>query len=107
MISSASSLSASVGAPKLVPRAAAACDGGDDRRMGMPQDQRSPRADVVDVAVAVEVVEIGALAALEKNRLAADAAKRPGRAIHAAGHQLLGAGERGVAFFAVMCIAVD
>ena len=33
---------------------------GDDSRRRVPQNQRAPRADVVDVAIAVEIVEIGA-----------------------------------------------
>ena len=97
MISSASSLSASVGAPKLVPRRRGRCDRREHARMAVAQDHRPPGADVVDVAVAVDVEQIGALAALEEDRLAADAAEGPGRAVHAAGHQLLGAGKGGVA----------
>ena len=52
------------------------------------QDHRPPRADVVDVAIAVDVEQIGPLAALEEDRLAADAAEGPGRAVDAAGHEL-------------------
>ena len=84
MINSASSLSASVGAPKLVPRTAASLHRRDHLRMGMPQNHRPPGADVVDVAIAIEIVEIGPCGALEEDRLAADAAKRPGRTVHAA-----------------------
>ena len=103
MISSASSLSASVGAPKLVPRSAACVQRRDHLRMGVPQDHRPPGADVIDVAIAVDVEQIGPFAAREENRLAADAAKRPRRAVHAAGHQLSWHGERGVAFGRVAC----
>ena len=91
MISSANSFSASVGAPKLVPRRTAALDRLDHRRMGVPEDHRSPGADVVDVAVAVDVEQIGPL---QRGRMKIgsppDAAKRPGRTVDAAGHQLLG-----------------
>ncbi len=65
-------------------------DGRDDRRMAVAQDHRPPRADVVDVAVAVDVEEIGPFGAVEEDRLAADAAERPGGAIHPAGHELFG-----------------
>ena len=89
MISSASSLSASVGAPKLVPRRAAASIAAEHRGMGVAEDHRAPGADVVDVAVAVEVEEIRPLGPVDEDRLAADAAEGPGRAVHAAGHELL------------------
>ena len=68
-------------------------EGRDDGRMGVAENHRSPGADVVDVAVAIDIEQIGPRPALEKQRLAADAAERPGRAIHAAGHELLGAGK--------------
>ena len=84
MIISASSLSASVGAPKLVPRPAASRTASTHLRMVVPQDHRAPGADVVDVSISVDVVQIGAVAALEEDRLAADAAKRAGRAVDAA-----------------------
>ena len=64
----------------------------------MAQNHRPPGTDVIDVAIAIDVEQIGALAALEKDRLAADAAKSPGRAVDAAGNQSLGIGERGLAF---------
>ena len=64
----------------------------------MAEDQRAPRADVVDVAIAVDVVEIGRFAALEKDRLAADAAERAGRTIDAAGDEILSTSERGGTF---------
>ena len=58
MISSASSLSASVGAPKLVPRSTAACTAATTAGWPMAQDHRPPGADVVDVAIAVDVEEV-------------------------------------------------
>ena len=70
----------------------------DHLRMGMAQDHRPPGADVVDVAIAIDVEQIGPFAAGEEDRLAADSAKRPGRAIDAAGYQLLGASKGGMAF---------
>ena len=69
--------------------------------MRVAQDHRSPGADVVDVAIAIDVVQIGPFAALEKDRLAPHAAKGPGRAVHAAGHKLLCTGKRGLALLVI------
>ena len=66
--------------------------------MGVPKNHRPPGADVIDVAIAIEIEQIRPFAAREKNRLAADAAESPRRAIHAAGHQLFGTIKCGVAF---------
>ena len=66
----------------------------------MPEDHRSPGTDVVDIAIAIEIEEIRPAAALKKNRLPANSAERSSGAIHAAGHQLLGAGESNTALFA-------
>ena len=84
--SSASSTSPAVGAPKRrARRAAASATACDDRRVRVAVDQRAPRADPVDVAVAVDVDELGALAALDEDRVAADRAHRADRRVHAAG----------------------
>ena len=40
-------------------------------RMRMPQNERSPGADIIDVAIAVDVPKIGALAAREEDRRSA------------------------------------
>ena len=64
-----------------------------DARMGMAQDHRPPRADVVDVVVAVDVVEVGPLGPGDERRLAADGAERPRRAVHAAGNHAVGPDE--------------
>ena len=45
----------------------------------MPEYQRSPGADVVDVAILVEIVEIGPLTAIDEDRLTADGSERAGR----------------------------
>ena len=50
MISSASCVSRSVGAPKLAPRRTASSTACDDARMGMAEDERAPGADVIEVA---------------------------------------------------------
>ena len=74
-------------------------DGLDDRRMGVAEDHRAPGADVVDVAVAVDVEQVGPFGPVEEDRLAADAAERPGRAVHPAGHELFGPLEGQMALF--------
>ena len=89
--SSASSTSPSVGAPKLVPRAAASATACTMSRMRVPVDQRPPRAHVVDVAVAVDVDELGALAAGDEDRVAPDRPHRAHRRVHAARDHLQGA----------------
>ena len=63
----------------------------------MAQDHRAPRADVVDVLVAVDVEEIGPLSPRHKRRLAAHRPKRPCRAVHTAGNHAVGTEERLVA----------
>ena len=83
-ISSASSTSRSVGAPKLVPIFEHLAQRLDHRRRAMPQQQRSPGADVVDVRIAVDVENARAFAARDETGRAADAAKRAHRRIHAA-----------------------
>ena len=91
MTNSASSFSAGVGAPKLVPLRGGVDDGLDDRGMGVAEDHRAPGADVVDVAVAVDVPNVGAGAADEEGGLAADGAEGADRGIHAAGDKLFSA----------------
>ena len=61
----------------------------DHRLRAVPQQQRSPRAHVIDVGIAVDVEDARAFAALDESRDSADAAKRPHRRIHAAGNHLL------------------
>ena len=58
------------------------------RWVGVTVDQRAPRADVVDVAVAVHVEQLRTGAALDEQRLAADRPHRAHRRVHAAGQQL-------------------
>ena len=66
-MSSASSISRRDGAPKLVPPRAASTTASTVAGCGVPEDERPPRADVVDVAVAVDVGQPGALAAREED----------------------------------------
>ena len=68
-----------------------------DPRMSMAQDHRPPRADVIDVLVTVDVVEVGPFGSGHERRLAADRAERPRRAVHPAGNHAVGAEEGVVA----------
>ena len=88
-ISSASSTSRSVGAPKLVPRFQRLAQRVHHGLGPMPQQQRPPGAHVIDVGIAVDVEDARAFAALDEPRRAAHAAKRAHRRIHAAGNARL------------------
>ncbi len=68
-----------------------ALNGFDNRRERVAQNHRSPGAEVVDVAIAVGVVEGCALGALDEGRRAADGAKGADRRVDAAGEEALGA----------------
>src|SRR5262249_43078391 len=65
-------------------------------RVGVPKDERSPRADIVNVAVAIGVVEVGTLSALDEERLAADGAEGPDGAVDTAGNHSKGLCEQGL-----------
>ena len=88
-MASASSTSCGVGAPKLVPMASAFSMRRENLRMAVPQQQRSPGADVIDVLVAVDVEKVRALAARDEGRIPADAAERAHRRVDAARNDLL------------------
>jgi len=68
--------------------------------MTVAEDHRAPRADVVEIHVAVDVGEPLAECAFEKDRFAADAAKGAGGRVHAPRDEFLGAGEGGMAAIA-------
>ena len=53
--------------------------------MAMAKDQRAPRGDVIEIAIAIDVDEVGPLAAVDDDGLPTDAAKRPRRAVDTAG----------------------
>ena len=65
-------------------------NGADDARMTVAQDQRSPRADVIQVVIAVEIEEARPFAASDENRIAADGAEGAGRTVDAAGNEMAG-----------------
>ena len=67
-------------------------DGVDDLRVGVAVDQRAPGADPVDVAVVVDVDQLGALGAIDEDRVAPDRAHRADGGVDAAGQVGDGAG---------------
>ena len=73
-INSASSVSRSV-APRSCALVQRLLDGGHHARMAVAEDQRSPRGDIIEVAVAIDVEEERAFTAGDERRLAADGAK--------------------------------
>ena len=60
----------------------------DDRRGRVAEDQRSPGPDPVEVAVAIDVEELAAFAALDEDRVAADRPHRPNRGVDPSRHHL-------------------
>ena len=70
-------------------------------RVVVADDHRAPGADVVDVAVVVHVVEVGAIGTGDEERLPADRLEGAHRRVDAAGHQRARAGEQGVGAFVV------
>ena len=59
----------------------------------VPQDERSPRADVIQVLVAVDVVEVRPFPAHDEERMTAHGAEGAGGAIHTSGNHSEGAVE--------------
>ena len=59
-------------------------DGGSDCRMSVAQNHGAPGADVVDVAIAVDVEQVGALRPLREEGFAADRFEGAYRRVHAA-----------------------
>src|SRR5262245_58738823 len=76
---------------------------GDDARMRMAENHRPPRADVVDVTMVIDVVEVCSLAACDEDRFAADSAERPRWAVDSAGDYALSALEGLMAVESVHC----
>ena len=68
-----------------------ALDGFDDGGKGVAEDHGAPGAEVVDVAVAVGVGEVGAGGGLDEGGRAADGAKGAHGGVDAAGKEALGA----------------
>ena len=66
-------------------------DGFNDLGRRVAEKQRSPGTDVVDVGVAVGVVDTGAFSANQEGRIAADRAEGAHGRVHAAGNELFSA----------------
>ena len=88
-IASASSISCSGGRAEAGADFERALQRRQNLGMAVAQQQRAPRADVVDVLVAVDVEDVAALAARDEERIAAHAAKGAHRRIDAAGNDVL------------------
>ena len=58
--------------------------------MGVAVYERAPRADVVDVVVAIDVDQLGALAALDENRIPPDRPHRAHGRVHPSDEHPLG-----------------
>ncbi|MNE45957.1 hypothetical protein D3C80_1402740 [compost metagenome] len=58
-------------------------------RMGMSHNERAPGADIVDKAVAVDIINTRADPVIHIHRCQADRFERPHRAVHPAGNILL------------------
>ena len=69
--------------PKLVPSLHRARERIEHRRRRVAEHERAPRQHVVDVLVAIDVPDARAFAARHDERLAADAAERAHRRVHA------------------------
>ena len=65
-------------------------DRGDDLLVGVPEQGWAPAPDVVDVNVAVDIREIGALRARDERRVPAHRSEGADRAVDPARHELLG-----------------
>ncbi len=63
----------------------------DDGGRGVPENERTPGADVVHILVAVGIPNVRTLAAHDVQRVAAHRAKSAHRGVHASGNQLFGA----------------
>ena len=72
--------------PKLVPMLRGGFDGGNDFRMRVAQNRRTPGADVINQFVAVHVPDLAPLARLTKNGWPPTGAKRAHGRIDAAGN---------------------
>src|SRR5213079_2379268 len=76
----------------------------DHRLRRVPQDERSPRAQEVQVRTPLHVPDARALAALDEERLAADAPEGAHGAVHAAGDEPRRGLEQPVGIAHVACL---
>jgi len=59
-------------------------------RVSMAGDERPPRKYVINVSIAIYIVNIGALTSFDEERLSADSFEGTHWRVHATGEQLLG-----------------
>ncbi len=76
-------------------------DGLHDLGMAVAEDHRSPGADVIDIGVAVGIVNLGTLGALNEQRVAAHRLEGPHGAVDPPGDDAFGFGEEGRGFLMV------
>ncbi len=69
-------------------------DGFDDGRMGVAENRRPPRTDVIDVVATIDVSQTAASRRADVSRRSADGVKRTDRRIDAARHQRFGTFEK-------------
>ena len=62
----------------------------DHSRFGMPQDHRSPRTDVVQIAIAIDIVEMLAMSPVDKQWMATHSAESASGRVHSTGNQFAG-----------------
>src|SRR5438093_798067 len=82
-------------------RTAASSLNGASSGVGVAHDRGTPAVDVVDVAVAVDVGDVGALGLREDDRVTADAAEGSDRGVDATWNDGPGRGHRGARAFAL------
>ena len=56
--------------------------------VGMSEDHRSPRSDVIDQPTTIDVEKIGSLGVINEQGRSADCPERASWTVHAAGHQM-------------------
>ena len=64
-----------------------------DRRMPMSQDMRTPRSDVIDVSIAIDIEQVGSIGSIHHNGCTAHGTKGSGRTVDSSGNRLLGSKE--------------
>ena len=68
----------------------------DHSRMGMAQDHRAPRTDVIDVFVAIDVENVRSARVVDEHRIEIDAAECPDRRVDTARQHTAGLDECGL-----------
>ena len=76
------------GRAKAGPRRRGGRDGRDDVRIGVPEDERSPGSHEVEVAIAIDILNVGARTAVQEDRRSPDGLEGPNRRVDASGEKL-------------------